>query len=76
LQDHVMRLRNTVRWRWSAGDVVIWDDRATQHNAIDDYGDQQRTVRRVTIDGPVSIGLDGRRHRKRRNGRAQAPAAA
>jgi alpha-ketoglutarate-dependent taurine dioxygenase len=34
LQDHVTRLENTVRWRWSAGDVVIWDNRATQHRAI------------------------------------------
>jgi alpha-ketoglutarate-dependent taurine dioxygenase len=56
LQDHVTRLENTVRWRWSAGDVAIWDNRATQHKAIDDYGDQPRIVRRVTIDGPVSVG--------------------
>jgi taurine dioxygenase len=27
LQDHVTRLENTVRWRWSAGDVAIWDNR-------------------------------------------------
>jgi taurine dioxygenase len=64
LQDHVTRLENMVRWRWSAGDVVIWDNRATQHKAIDDYGDQPRIVRRVTIDGPVSVGIDGR-HGKR-----------
>lgn len=75
LQDHVTRLENTVRWRWSVGDVVIWDNRATQHMAIDDYGDQRRIVRRVTIDGPVSVGVDGR-HGKRRNSDAQvAPAA-
>ena len=75
LQDHVTRLENTVRWRWSVGDVVIWDNRATQHLAIDDYGDQRRIVRRVTIDGPVSVGVDGR-HGKRRNSDAQvAPAA-
>jgi taurine dioxygenase len=66
LQDHVTRLENMVRWRWSAGDVVIWDNRATQHKAIDDYGDQRRIVRRVTIDGPISVGVDGR-HGKRRN---------
>ena len=70
LQDHVTRLENTVRWRWSVGDVVIWDNRATQHKAIDDYGDQRRVVRRVTIDGPVSVGVDGR-HGKRRNSDAQ-----
>jgi alpha-ketoglutarate-dependent sulfate ester dioxygenase len=75
LQDHVTRLENTVRWRWSVGDVAIWDNRATQHKAIDDYGDQRRIVRRVTIDGPVSIGIDGR-HGKRRNSHGQAAAAA
>jgi taurine dioxygenase len=74
LQDHVTRLENTVRWRWSVGDVVIWDNRATQHKAIDDYGDQRRIVRRVTIDGPVSVGIDGR-HGKRRSIDAQVAAA-
>jgi hypothetical protein len=72
LRDHVTRLENTVRWRWSAGDVVIWDNCATQHKAIDDYGDQPRIVRRVTIDGPVSVGIDGRHGQKtqqRRSGR-------
>jgi len=60
LQDHITRPENTVRWRWSVGDVAIWDNRATQHTAIDDYGDQPRILRRVTIDGPTSIGADGR----------------
>jgi len=75
LQDYVTRLENTVRWRWSAGDVVIWDNRATQHKAIDDYGDQPRIVRRVTIDGPVSVGIDGQRG-KRRDSDPQVAAAA
>jgi taurine dioxygenase len=75
LQDHVTRLENTVRWRWSVGDVVIWDNRATQHKAIDDYGDQRRIVRRVTIEGPVSVGIDGR-HGKTRNGDARVTAVA
>ncbi|GCL71171.1 TauD/TfdA family dioxygenase [Paenibacillus naphthalenovorans] len=60
LQNHVIRLENTVRWRWSAGDVAIWDNRATQHYAINDYGDQQRIVRRVTVDGDIPVGVDGR----------------
>ncbi len=29
-QDHVTSLENTVRWRWTQGDVAIWDNRATQ----------------------------------------------
>ncbi len=75
LQDHVTRLENVVRWRRSTGDVVIWDNRATQHKAIDDYGDQPRIVRRVTINGPVSVGIDGQ-HGKRCNGDAQVAVAA
>lgn len=59
LQNHVTRLENTVRWRWSTGDVVIWDNRATQHYAIHDYGDQHRVVRRVTIDGDVPVSING-----------------
>jgi len=60
LQDHVTRPENTVRWRWSPGDVAIWDNRATQHRAIDDYGDQPRILRRVAVAGPASVGVDGR----------------
>jgi taurine dioxygenase len=61
LQDHVTRLENTVRWRWQVGDVAIWDNRATQHYAINDYGDHHRVVRRVTVDGTAPVAIDGRR---------------
>ncbi|MDP4158010.1 MAG: TauD/TfdA family dioxygenase [Bacillota bacterium] len=61
LQGHVTQLENTVRWKWSEGDVVIWDNRSTQHYAVNDYGDAKRVVRRVTIDGDTPIALDGRR---------------
>lgn len=63
LQEHVTRLENTVRWRWIQGDVVIWDNRATQHYAINDYGGQKRVVRRVTLAGEVPVGVDGWRSR-------------
>lgn len=61
LQSHVERLENTVRWRWSPGDVAIWDNRATQHYGLDDSDAHERTLRRVTIDGDVPVGVDGRR---------------
>lgn len=61
LQDHVTRLENTVRWHWQPGDVAVWDNRATQHYAINDYGDQHRIVRRVTVDGHAPVSIDGRR---------------
>lgn len=62
-QSHITRLENTVRWRWTTGDVAIWDNRATQHYAINDYGDRHRVVRRITIAGDVPVGTDGRTSR-------------
>ena len=59
LQSHITTLENTVRWRWTQGDVAIWDNRATQHYAINDYGDQHRVVRRVTVVGEAAVGWDG-----------------
>jgi taurine dioxygenase len=61
LQTHVTRPENTVRWRWSTGDVAMWDNRATQHYAVDDYGTQPRIVRRVTVAGDTPVSVDGRR---------------
>lgn len=58
--DRITHVDNTVRWRWQVGDVVIWDNRATQHIAINDYGDAERIVRRTTISGDIPVGVDGR----------------
>jgi taurine dioxygenase len=61
LQSYVTRPENTVRWRWTAGDVAVWDNRATQHYAVNDYGDERRVMRRVSIDGEAAVAADGRR---------------
>lgn len=63
LQDHITKPENTVRWRWQVGDVAIWDNRATQHRAIADFGLQRRTLRRATVAGDVPVSIDGRRSR-------------
>ncbi|HVN91448.1 MAG TPA: TauD/TfdA family dioxygenase [Candidatus Binataceae bacterium] len=60
LQSHITRLENTVRWRWAVGDVAIWDNRATQHSAVDDYGDQPRILRRVTVAGEAPVSVAGK----------------
>jgi taurine dioxygenase len=60
-QNHVIKLEHTVRWRWQTGDIAIWDNRATQHYAVADFGDQTRLMRRVTVHGDVPVGIDGRR---------------
>jgi len=65
LQGYATRLENTVRWRWRVGDVAIWDNRATQHCAVDDYDDQPRIMRRVTVQGDIPVSVDGRRSQTR-----------
>jgi taurine dioxygenase len=60
LQDWVPTPENTVRWHWRQGDVAMWDNRATQHYAVNDYGNIHRVVKRVTVAGPLPVGIDGR----------------
>ena len=59
LQRQVTRLENTVRWYWHDGDVAIWDNRATQHYAVADYDELPRLLHRITIAGPVPVGIRG-----------------
>jgi taurine dioxygenase len=60
LQEYVTRPEHTIRWQWRVGDLAIWDNRATQHYAIYDYGLEHRRGERVTVAGPVPVGVDGR----------------
>ncbi|MFJ9523546.1 TauD/TfdA dioxygenase family protein [Kitasatospora sp. NPDC101801] len=59
LQAYVTRPENVVRWRWSVGDLVLFDNRATQHYAPDDYDDLPRRLHRVTVAGDVPVGVSG-----------------
>jgi taurine dioxygenase len=59
LQRHVTKLENTVRWNWSLGDIAIWDNRATQHYGVADYGNQKRVLHRITLAGDVPVSIDG-----------------
>lgn len=58
-QDRITWLENTIRWSWELGDVAMWDNRATQHYAISDYGDQPRRMHRVTLAGDIPVGVNG-----------------
>jgi alpha-ketoglutarate-dependent taurine dioxygenase len=73
LQNRVIQLENTVRWQWQQDDVVIWDNRATQHYAVNDYGTQPRLVRRVTIEGDAAVAVDGSRSRTLSRPDAKSP---
>jgi taurine dioxygenase len=45
----------TCRYRWHAGDVAIWDNRVTQHYAVNDYAEIRRG-QRVTVLGDHPAG--------------------
>ena len=49
LQAHQTRPEFTCRVRWSPGTLTIWDNRCTQHNAVNDYHGQRRRMRRLTV---------------------------
>jgi taurine dioxygenase len=59
LQNRVTNLDNTIRWQWQPGDLAIWDNRATQHYGVADYGDQPRRLHRITLAGDVPVSLNG-----------------
>ncbi|MGZ4700423.1 MAG: TauD/TfdA dioxygenase family protein [Ilumatobacteraceae bacterium] len=59
LYEHMTQPEFVLRHRWRDGDVVIWDNRATMHYAVDDYGTTERRVRRVTIRGGLPVGPSG-----------------
>ncbi|MDT0344100.1 TauD/TfdA dioxygenase family protein [Streptomyces litchfieldiae] len=63
LQSYVTRPENVVRWSWAPGDLVLFDNRITQHYAPDDYGDLPRLLHRVTVAGDVPVGIDGEHSR-------------
>jgi alpha-ketoglutarate-dependent sulfate ester dioxygenase len=63
LQRRITKPENTLRWNWERGDVGIWDNRATQHRAIDDYDNQPRLLHRVTLLGDVPVNVHGERSR-------------
>ena len=55
LYEHATRPEYTVRYHWSSGDVGFWDNRATQHSVVGDYGEQPRVIHRVTLRGEPPV---------------------
>ncbi|MGP5931220.1 TauD/TfdA dioxygenase family protein [Corynebacterium glyciniphilum] len=62
-QDRITKEDNTFRWNWHDGDVVLWDNHATQHYGVKDFGDHHRKIRRVTLAGAVPTSVDGEKSR-------------
>jgi alpha-ketoglutarate-dependent taurine dioxygenase len=60
LQAYVTRPENIFRVQWHPGDLVLFDNRITQHYAPDDYGDLPRLLHRVTVAGDAPVGIEGK----------------
>jgi taurine dioxygenase len=48
---HQVRPEFTCRLRWMQGDVALWDNRCTLHNALNDYHGHRRVMRRISLKG-------------------------
>ena len=53
------RPENVVRVTWEPDQLVIFDNRITQHYAPDNYDGLPRRLHRVTVAGEVPVGIDG-----------------
>ncbi|KOU67328.1 taurine dioxygenase [Streptomyces sp. MMG1533] len=59
-QSYVTRPENILRHRWSENQLVLFDNRITQHYAIDNYDGLPRRLHRVTVAGDVPVGVEGK----------------
>jgi alpha-ketoglutarate-dependent sulfate ester dioxygenase len=55
LFDQVKRPEFQVRWRWQPNSIAFWDNRSTQHYAVNDYV-EERYMERVTVMGDRPVG--------------------
>ncbi|NEA61275.1 TauD/TfdA family dioxygenase [Streptomyces sp. SID12488] len=60
LQAYVTRPENILRHRWSPNQLVLFDNRITQHYAVDNYNGLPRRLHRVTIAGDIPVGIEGK----------------
>jgi len=51
LKRHIDDARYQCRWRWTSGDLAIWDERSTNHRSAADHFPQHRSIRRIEICG-------------------------
>jgi alpha-ketoglutarate-dependent taurine dioxygenase len=57
LYEHMTQYEFICRYRWRPGTLAFWDNRATMHYGIYDYGAERRVMHRVTLRGDRPAGL-------------------
>ena len=55
LHLHTTDAKFGYRHRWSRGDLLIWDNRSTQHYALNDYAGFRRELHRTTVAGEIPV---------------------
>jgi len=55
LYRHIEQPEYQVRYKWSPGDMAIWDNRCTWHYATADYLPHSREMHRITIMNDAKI---------------------
>ena len=53
LYRQVTRPEYSFRLRWQADTLAMWDNRCTQHYALNDYHGYRRVMHRIIVEGPV-----------------------
>jgi taurine dioxygenase len=51
LYAHASSDEFVTHFQWAVGSMAIWDNRATQHSAANDYAGHRRLMHRITLDG-------------------------
>lgn len=51
LYAHASRPEFTCRFQWKPGSLAFWDNRATWHQAVNDYHGERRLMHRITLEG-------------------------
>ena len=59
LYQHALQPATTVGFRWQAGSIAFWDNRATWHQAQNDYPTERRLMHRITLQGCPLTGCNG-----------------
>jgi alpha-ketoglutarate-dependent taurine dioxygenase len=61
LYEHIASPTFTCRFRWEAGSIAFWDNRATCHLVPTDVPPgMRRSMQRITVAGDLPVGPDGK----------------